>query len=415
MATLVRQAIVSPPRPPLRLLFDFAQQNPLLNILFTPPGNPVFSSELSYLPRALRNSAQYFDPPNITLTLPVVVNITQPRAPCFQPRFTGPARNVSLYFDSPNVTISGQGALASSPVRPVDLTQRLFANRPLNIEYPPNLSLAILNSNPYVPADLSGRVPVPPRNASLYFEAPNLVLKPSTGLPPIFPPDWNRRAAVRQPITFDAPNLAVLLNTGAQPPPTPDLSLPVRPAPRCVTIYAVPSTLLPSLQFIPAVLPPAVYPDLSYRYVVRRNPSSVEWIEPQRALLASPVLISAVPNLSYLSSSGVQIYQAGLSFSGAVSFSIAPALDAGIVFNTITGAITTTTGTAALGAHGPYTITATNPNGSAVSNAFSITINAGDYQVDGPRVTQSTTSLGATYTVSGPFCTRDHPESEDLS
>lgn len=416
MGTVLREVMVTPPYAARRLLFDFAQQNPLLNTLFVAPGKPTFPNDLSfYRPGAKWNSAVYFDPPNVTIRLPPYVPGTPVFPPDFGPKLTGPLRNASLYFDPPNVTINAQAGFIGSPVIPVDLTPRLVARQPLNIEYPPNLSVAILNSNPYVPVDLSGQAPIAKRNASLYFDSPNITVNLSSGQMPIVPVDWNNRFSVRQPITFDAPNLASLLSTGLMPVAIVDNSLPVRAAARSASLYEAQGSLLATSLFSPALLPLAVLVEVGYRYWTRRNPSGAEWVEPQRALLSAPILLANIPNLAYRKNSGTQVYNAGLSFSGATSYAIAPALDAGITFNTVTGAITTDTHVASVSTHGPYTITATNTNGSQASNAFTITVSAGNYQVDGDRVTKSTTAAGTTYTLSGPATTRDTPESEDLT
>jgi hypothetical protein len=132
-------------------------------------------------------------------------------------------------------------------------------------------------------------------------------------------------------------------------------------------------------------------------------------------LLSKPIQTAIIPNLNYRINSGIQLYNTGSAFTSATSYAISPAPDAGISFNTATGVITTDTGVAVAGSHGPYTITATNSNGSTVSNAFTVIIGVGDYCVDGPRLIESTTALGTTYTVSGPRVTRDAPESKDLS
>lgn len=423
MATLAREAVFR--RLPEKLwhpaLYQYDMRNTVLLTTPTPVLPPRYYDTTQWRPLAKWNSAVYFDPPNITVNLPVANPSVPTRAPDFGPP-NGPRRNSSLYFDSPNVTINAQMSFIGFPVRSTrfDPTQRMVARQPLNIEYPPNLSLSILTSNPYVPVDLSGAPMRPRRNSAVNFDAPNITVRLSPGVPPIRPVDWNVRATVRQPIVFDAPNLAVRLNTGTKPIIPPDLASPVRSAVRLSSLYEAQGTLLTTLLSAPALQPAGSSLDTGYsaiviRYAVRRLPPTVEWIEPQRVLLSKPIITASIPNLSYSASSGIQTYNAGSAFSGATSYSIAPAPDAGITFNTANGVITTDTGVASVATHGPYTITATNPNGSVVSNAFTISITAGNYHVDGPRVIESTTSLGATYTVSGPHVTRDAPESKDLT
>lgn len=422
MATLAREAVVR--QLPARRWHPSLDADNLRNTVLlttpTPVLPPRFYDTTQWRPLAKWNSAVYFDFPNTTIRLPPPAAATPIFPVDFGPQLIGPRRNASLYYDSPNVTITAQAGFIGSPVRPVDLTPRLTARQPLNIEYPPNLSLSILTSNPYIPVDVSGRSPAPKRNAALYFDTPNITVALSAGQRPVIPVDWNMRAAVRQPIVFDAPNLAVRLASGARPVVPADISPPVRPAVRPSALYEAQGTLLPTLLFVQAVRPPGSSLDVGYsvisaRFAVRRNPPAAEWIEPQRSLLSKPIVTASIPNLAYITNSGIQTYNASTAFSGATSYSIAPAPDAGITFNTVSGVITTDTGVASVATHGPYTITATNANGSVASNAFTISVSAGNYHVDGPRLTESTTSLGATYTVSGPHCTRDAPESKDLS
>lgn len=416
MATYAREATIR--RLPERLwhpaLYQYDMRNTVLLSTPTPVLPPFFYDTTQWRPTAPWRSAMYFDPPNTTIVLPT----PNPSVPTRAPEFglvPPPRRNASLYFDSPNVTINAQLAFIGSPVRPVDLTPRLTVRPVLDVQYPPNLSLSLLISNPYVPVDLSGQVPAGRRNAALYFDTPNLSLRLLSGARPIIPVDWNMRSAVRQPIIFDAPNLVNLLSTGAAPIRPADVSGPVRPAPRCTALYDAQGSLLTGPLFVAAVLPPIAYPDIGYRYSFRRNAPAAEWIEPQRALLAVPSFLGNTPNLSYSANTGIQVFSAGLLWSGATSFSIAPATDAGITFSTVTGAISTDTAVASIATHGPYIITATNTNGSRAGNSFTITITSGNYHVDGPRVTKSTTALGTTYGTSGPRTTRDTPESEDLT
>lgn len=63
-------------------------------------------------------------------------------------------------------------------------------------------------------------------------------------------------------------------------------------------------------------------------------------------------------------------------FTGATSYSISPAVPAGITFNTTTGLITVAVATAGVGQYGPFVVTATNSTGSTPSNSFSLTVTA---------------------------------------
>lgn len=421
MANLPRVAVTYTPRRPPPPTFDFIPQNPLLNVGFVPPGNPIFPYDLSgQRPRPAWNPALYEAPPNETVNLPVTGTVIHPSTHGWSPQ-PKIASRAACYFDPPNVALLSQTVVGASLVIPADLNARIPRRAALQVDYPPNLVLNLLNSNPYVPVDLSGRVDPPRRNSSLYFETPNLTVRLSSGAAPVRPIDWNMRAPVRQPIVFDAPNLAVSLSAGKTPVFPVDGNPPVRPAVRNAALYDVRNQLIPILVSIPAVIPPGSTNDLStpvisLRYSLRRLAGGIEQIPVQPVtILSKPVQVATIPNLNYRINTGIQTYAAGTAFTSASSYSISPALDAGITFNTATGTITTNTSVATAGTHGPYTITATNSNGSTISNAFNIVIGIGDYCVDGPRLTESTTSLGATYTVSGPFVTRDGPMSEDLS
>lgn len=425
MVTLAREANIRrlPPKLWHPALFAYETRNTVLLTTPTPVLPPRFYDTTQWRPLPKWNSAVYFDPPNTALFIPAANPSVPTRAPDL-PVPPAARRNSALLFDPPNITINAQMSLIGRPVRPdrYDLTQRLVARRPLNIEYPPNLSVSILTSNPYVPIDISGPPLRAKRNSSVNFEPQNMAVRLSPGIRPAIPIDWNVRSPVRCPIVFDAPNLAVTLTNGLVPSSNIPMAqgLPIRLAARSSTIYDAQGTPLTTILFVPAVPPPGSSKDASYFavgpfYRSRRNPPAAEWVEPQRVLLAVPVATATIPNLSYSASSGIQTYAAGTAFSGATSYSISPGLDAGITFNTANGIITTDTGVASVSTHGPYTITGSNTNGSVVSNSFTLSVTAGNYHVDGPRVIESTTSLGATYTVSGPHCTRDVPASEDLS
>jgi hypothetical protein len=68
------------------------------------------------------------------------------------------------------------------------------------------------------------------------------------------------------------------------------------------------------------------------------------------------------------------LYDLGDYFTGATSYSIAPAIEPDWFFNTSTGVLSITTYTADL--FGPFTVTATNDTGSTDSNAFNVNVTA---------------------------------------
>lgn len=86
----------------------------------------------------------------------------------------------------------------------------------------------------------------------------------------------------------------------------------------------------------------------------------------------APFFTGPIPNLSYTQNSGTSTYNASTLFTGAASYSIAPAPDSGISFNTGTGVISVDTTVLSIGTHGPYVVTGTNANGSTASNPFTI-------------------------------------------
>lgn len=423
MGTVVREIIVQN--------FAKSRWNPDVHALFrntvllstpTPVLPPSYYDTTQWRPLAPRSAAVNFFSPNITVNLPPPGVGIDPRAPVFNNRMAGAPRNSSLYFDSPNITLTGQGSLGAAPLRPVDINTKPIAKRLLLVDYPPNLSLSILISNPYVPIDVSPPKRPPSRNSSLYFDAPNLAIRPiAQGTPPVRPIDTNLPGRRRQPIVFDAPNLAVSLSFGTAPYMPAEVGDPPARPKRAASLYDTQNLTLPLLGLGPVVFPTGSGADLntsviSARYTLRSLSPGLLWFPEQpTTLFSKPVQTATIPNLNYRVNSGIQTYGAGTAFISAVSYAMAPAPDAGITFNTVTGLITTDTAVATAGTHGPYTITATNPNGSTVSNAFSIILGIGDYCVDGPRVTESTSALGVTYGVSGPRVTRDTPNSEDLS
>lgn len=85
-----------------------------------------------------------------------------------------------------------------------------------------------------------------------------------------------------------------------------------------------------------------------------------------------PVLLSSIPNLSAALDSGTHQYELGDYFSGATSYAIAPAVEAGWTFSTTTGQLEIDTD--AEDTFGPYTVTATNANGDTDSNAFLVVV-----------------------------------------
>jgi hypothetical protein len=85
-----------------------------------------------------------------------------------------------------------------------------------------------------------------------------------------------------------------------------------------------------------------------------------------------PVLVGQLPNISAAFNSSTHQYDLGFYFSGATSYAISPAIEPGWSFNTSSGLLTIDTDDA--NTFGPYTVTATNANGSTPGNAFTVKV-----------------------------------------
>ncbi len=85
-----------------------------------------------------------------------------------------------------------------------------------------------------------------------------------------------------------------------------------------------------------------------------------------------PEQLDQLPNRSAESDTGTYQYDLSVFFSGANSYSIAPALEVGWSFDTNTGILEIDTD--ADGTFGPYTVTATNAAGNTDGNAFTVSV-----------------------------------------
>jgi hypothetical protein len=491
MGTLVRQVVVSPPRPPARLLFDFVQQDLLLNTLFVAPGNspPRLNFESPAPPRPKFNPALYDQQLNYTLNTvqnfrriqrQIVVNpilpkqglrfdfvpqnlllnvgSTPPGNPVFQRDLSGPPlaarRNQGLYDVIQNYSLRiPVTAVTRPPFTPLlgDLQVPKAKWNSALYEFQSSLALQsqTISTPPFVglvapavrAAGRQGLLPVLDQNLL------NTLLS-GAGDSPYIPIDISDAALLARRVVTEQPYNAVLLRTaGQQPPPNaPDYIYPVArridytitarsfltavvaskpifplsqelpplPTKRSPDLYASYSTSI--YMILASIKPPISYSSLDIRPRAIYNIPALEAQPAPVALLATPSFVANLSNVSYNKNNGTQTYNTSIAFTGVItSYSISPGLDAGITFNTATGVISTDTTVATVATHGPYIVTATNGNGNTPSNAFTISIGAGNYKVDGPRVTLSTTALSATYGVSGPNATRDKPTSEDLS
>lgn len=85
-----------------------------------------------------------------------------------------------------------------------------------------------------------------------------------------------------------------------------------------------------------------------------------------------PLFSGTIPDISETENTGTHSYDLSSYFTGADSYSIAPAVEAGWSFDTGTAELVIDTD--ALGTFGPFTATATNAQGTADSNAFSVSV-----------------------------------------
>jgi hypothetical protein len=85
-----------------------------------------------------------------------------------------------------------------------------------------------------------------------------------------------------------------------------------------------------------------------------------------------PVLLGQIPNLSAAFDSGTHQFDLSDYFSGADTYAIDPAVETGWSFDTNTGVLEIDTDDE--DTFGPFTVTATNPNGDTDSNAFSVIV-----------------------------------------
>lgn len=109
-----------------------------------------------------------------------------------------------------------------------------------------------------------------------------------------------------------------------------------------------------------------------------------------------PLIVGQIPGISTVLNSGNHDYDLSVYFSGATSYSISPALETGWSFNTGTGVLTIDTDAASV--FGPYTVTATNTNGSTPSNAFGVTVTAWTQSgYNGGTAVSSTGVMGTTF------------------
>jgi hypothetical protein len=89
---------------------------------------------------------------------------------------------------------------------------------------------------------------------------------------------------------------------------------------------------------------------------------------------SAPIFTGTIPDIFQRKDTGNYTYDLSVYFSGATSYAIAPAIDTGWTFDTNTAVLVIDTD--AVGAFGPFTVTATNATGSTPSNAFNVEVAA---------------------------------------
>ena len=88
--------------------------------------------------------------------------------------------------------------------------------------------------------------------------------------------------------------------------------------------------------------------------------------------VAAPTFSGTIPDISLSQSLDTTDYDLSTYFTGATSYSIAPAVESGWTFNTSTGVLTVLPDT--VGSFGTYVVTGTNSGGTDDSNAFGVTV-----------------------------------------
>ena len=88
--------------------------------------------------------------------------------------------------------------------------------------------------------------------------------------------------------------------------------------------------------------------------------------------VTTPVFTGTIPNIEGDFNDPDIITDTSVYFTGATSYSIAPTVETGWNFDTVTGILTVDTDV--VGTFGPYIVTGTNVSGSAASNSFSVEI-----------------------------------------
>lgn len=86
----------------------------------------------------------------------------------------------------------------------------------------------------------------------------------------------------------------------------------------------------------------------------------------------APIFSGTIPDIVQRKDTGTYTYDLSAYFTGADSYAIAPAVETGWSFDTNTGELVIDTD--AIGAFGPFTVTATNITGDTPSNAFDVEV-----------------------------------------
>lgn len=121
-------------------------------------------------------------------------------------------------------------------------------------------------------------------------------------------------------------------------------------------------------------------PDGTVGAADRAQLAGVYFVDPN----SPPALLGQIPDIAASLGTGSHAYDLSAYFANAVTYAIAPALEAGWAFDVNTGILTIDTDDE--DTFGPFTVTATNANGDTASNAFDVAVTAFTGYVGGTAI-----------------------------
>lgn len=341
MATLARPPLTQGPQPkrPIAPAEQGARARWLLDLL-PPPGQSTIAS-------APWRKSQVFD---LGLNRPLTLGIN-PNAVILQLTDSAPRRKPQLSLDSYTNLLTTTLAAQAPFALPLTASRVIESAPPRGkwIGDPESSQGFIVYDGPDATIlSNTGSAP-PPKRAAYAWDYPNLTVTTLTPPAPLDLPllavrsDWSA-PQLKRPVVFDhSPNVIIRL-------PVPQI---LRQESREQRKYQIQLDVYPNL--LSSVLAPQI----------------------------PPVFSGNIPNISQNQNTGQYNYNLATYFSGATSYSIAPALEPGWSFDVGTAILSIDTD--AVGVFGTFTVTATNANGSTPSNAFSVEVDAVAVSVDAGR------------------------------